>query len=297
MSMGYEYGGAAGGGYSGYGGGGDYGGGGGGYGQGDFGFGGVAGGGFMNDNNASGEKKKGENTRNKVLVPLTVKMLHALPQIDEGALDFQVKLIGMIEGVSPAQTFTVFYLNDGTGKFRCSQYNAPEGFYERNVPMKIIGVVKETHDGKSLNVYHAEPILDYNELTHHQIEVILVHLQKERGPIPGTTTIAKSPAVQPSRGTPLFNAPGGTGVTPGVGGINLQFDNKADDIRQRILRQFVIFQNDGGEGIHVDQIFFQLQATGVNINKQKLMQEVTSLTDEGLLYSTIDEYHYHTTEE
>jgi hypothetical protein len=42
---------------------------------------------------------------------------------------------------------------------------------------------------RHLIVYWAEPLVDFNKLTHHLLQIILTHLKHTRGPIPVRTHI------------------------------------------------------------------------------------------------------------
>ena len=50
--------------------------------------------------------------------------------------------------------------------------------------LKILGELRESNQKKYLEVIDVAPLTDWNELTHHLLEVVFVHLQNTRGPIP-----------------------------------------------------------------------------------------------------------------
>lgn len=50
--------------------------------------------------------------------------------------------------------------------------------------MKVIGNVKAYDNKTHVLVYDASVVTDFNELTYHLLDVILVHCQQTKGPIP-----------------------------------------------------------------------------------------------------------------
>lgn len=66
--------------------------------------------------------------------------------------------------------------------------------------MRVVGTMK-VYDGKiHMQVFDASPVEDWNELTYHLLDVILVHNLQTRGPIPGSAAATASSA--PAFGTP-----------------------------------------------------------------------------------------------
>ena len=50
--------------------------------------------------------------------------------------------------------------------------------------IRAIGPVKSYEVRMHMQVHHISAVDDWNELSHHLLEVIFVHLQNTKGPIP-----------------------------------------------------------------------------------------------------------------
>jgi hypothetical protein len=53
-----------------------------------------------------------------------------------------------------------------------------------NAFVRIVGQLREYEGRKHVLIYDIAPINDWNELTHHLLQIVLVHLQNTKGPIP-----------------------------------------------------------------------------------------------------------------
>lgn len=64
-------------------------------------------------------------------------------------------------------------------------------FYDRvNMHVKVFGSLREYEGKRHVLIYKIAPLTDFNELTHHMLETVLLHLQNTRGPIPGSAAAA-----------------------------------------------------------------------------------------------------------
>ena len=60
--------------------------------------------------------------------------------------------------------------------------------------VKVFGSMRQYEGKRHVLIYKIAPLTDYNELTHHLLETVLIHLQNTRGPIPGSTAaVAATP--------------------------------------------------------------------------------------------------------
>ena len=50
--------------------------------------------------------------------------------------------------------------------------------------VKIVGQLREYEGRKHVLIYDIAPVTDWNELTHHLLQIVYVHLQNTKGPIP-----------------------------------------------------------------------------------------------------------------
>ena len=69
--------------------------------------------------------------------------------------------------------------------------------------VRVIGQLREYEEKKSILILNMTVIEDFNELSHHLLEVMLNHLQNTKGPILGAG--ASSVSTKMGMGTPSFN--------------------------------------------------------------------------------------------
>lgn len=52
--------------------------------------------------------------------------------------------------------------------------------------VKVFGSMRQYENKRHVLIYKITPLTDFNEMTHHMLETVLVHLQNTQGPIPGS---------------------------------------------------------------------------------------------------------------
>ena len=89
--------------------------------------------------------------------------------------------------------------------------------YREGKLVRVFGQLREYEGKKSILVVNMAVIEDWNELTHHLLEVTLQHLQSTKGPVPGTVSGGAALKI----GTPSFGQamPGGQSQFYQTGGI------------------------------------------------------------------------------
>lgn len=101
-----------------------------------------------------------------------------------------VRVIGMVESVEQHSTNINFRINDGTGSFPCkiwSDQNSTDRYVHirKNEIVRLFGTVREfggqDGSGRYIQVFFSGPIVDFNEVTHHLLDIIHVHLQRTKG--------------------------------------------------------------------------------------------------------------------
>jgi replication factor A2 len=287
-SFGYEYGGDNGAGLYG----------GGGYGGMDVMGNGDAGAGFAVDNKA--DQKKSRDSAS--IIPTTVKMLNQaemaagaeLYQIDECDLH-TAKIVGTVQSLTKSSTNITFMVDDGTGTIECKlwiQSDSPlpvkvEKITELSL-VRVHGKLKEFGGAKSLLVFDISPIVDWNEMTHHNLNVILTHLQHTKGPIPGSEAADK--AGQFGMGAAMSGA---AGLAPNAANVNLnsQMNPAASTTIDRIEKAFANVVTDEGLSIHAILQTIN-QDGGPPLTLGGVQQVCTDLETNGRMYSTIDEEHF-----
>eukprot|EP01037_Dinobryon_pediforme_P030436 gene30436-34520_t len=164
-----------------------------GYGGGGFGFGDM-GGGFMGgaeEQKKSGEKKSRDRQN---FMPVTLKQLSSsrggdeVYRVDDVELH-TVKLVGTISQFHDETTNYSFKINDGTGEIDCKKWkdnDSPSIFnaLREGQTARVVGTIREFAGRSHLLVYSVAPVTNFNEVTHHILDVIFTHLQNTKGKVP-----------------------------------------------------------------------------------------------------------------
>jgi len=314
-----SYGGYGGDGYDGYGGGGG-GGGDGGYG-GYSGFGGGedggGGGGFMADMGSSQGGGGGGSARPKVdsITPVTIRQLKAAEETPEGTflLDGRpiqkVILVARIVSINAKESNTQYQIEDSTGSFSASWWEdqgAPTQGFEQGMYVKVFGQVRVFSGRRSLSVFTMRTVEDHNEITHHDLEVILTHLQVTKGSAnpmlrAGAATAGADSHAAPGAAAPMFNAfnpaPGGQPIQASGAGAAGGAGGNSDLVRHIMTIFNKPEVEDLESGISVRQAFMELQNLGVSATEAQVKKIVHELMQDGHLYSTVDDDHYKSTGE
>lgn len=263
-------------------------------------YGDMGGFGGFDQNKGESEKK----TKNKKHIPTSVKQLNDAQKHEsdsyliDGVEMSTVKLMGTMLGKEEHATNVKFFVNDGSGIMECKQWVDKEGGMTRLQNMSdgcMIGVCGNLrdYDGvKHIQVFDARPVENFNEITHHILDVILTHCQSTKGPIPGSAAAAGSKVGGIEQQTPMRMGAGQMMMSGDRGG---QIKNEGEG---SLLEQVhSVYKKCGQQfGMHYDQAIQMLRHEGVSITRQQLEQEVSKLETDGRLYTTTDEEHHMTTE-
>lgn len=171
-----------------------------------------SGGGFLEQGgNASADKKRSRDRES--LTPVTIKQIKGSTNDgDSIKLDgvdlFLVKIMGFIENVEEHSTNLTYQLNDGTGVIECKDWiskdagsNSAPSSHRENTFVSVTGNLREYEGRTHIQVYNISTVVNFNEMTHHLLDVILVHCQNTRGPIP-VPLDTKSASMSASMSTP-----------------------------------------------------------------------------------------------
>lgn len=268
----------------GYGGSGMGGGGGGGYTQSPGGFGSPA--------PTQGERKS--RTRAQQIVPCTVSQLLSATQTDEifkiGEVELsQVTIVGIVKHAEKAPTNILYKVDDmtsapmdvrqwvDTDEASCESIVVPPGSY-----VKVAGHLRSFQNKKSVVAFKIAPIEDMNEFVSHMLEVVQAHM------ILNSQSMSSGGGSATVHSTPARMGMGETGGTFG-GGNDMQI-NGLTPHQSQILN--LIKSCRGSEGMAFDDLKARLHGTNVNTIKQAL----EFLSNEGHIYSTVDDDHFKSTD-
>ncbi|XP_010525873.1 PREDICTED: replication protein A 32 kDa subunit A [Tarenaya hassleriana] len=264
----------------------------------------FSGGGFMSSQPSQAYDSSPSTAKNREfqgLVPVTVKQIMEAFQSggDKSGLVINdiavtnVTLVGLVfEKNDTKFTEVSFALDDGTGKIDCKRW-VNEAFDTREMEMvkdgtyvRLNGHLKSFQGKKQLLVFSVRPITDFNEVTFHYIECIHFYSRNSKSQQVGSVT--QSPMANSSVNATFQ---GGSNTIQAASSNHVSSQNEGggrknlDEMILDYLKQPSC--TDQQQGIHLDEISQQLK-----IPKNKLENVIHSLESDGLIYSTIDEFHF-----
>ncbi|XP_056142596.1 replication protein A 32 kDa subunit isoform X2 [Lampris incognitus] len=226
-------------------------------------------GGFASPSLSQGGEKKGR-TRATQLIPCTVSQLMSAVQTDEafriGEVEIsQVTLVGVIRSTEKSMTNIQYKVDDMT----CA-------------PMDVKQWV-DTENHKSVVAYNIRPLEDMNEITSHMLEVVQAHMQlsKPQTVVGGGGEMSRSG---------VGNMGGMGGVSGGYSGANDMAYNGLNPNQNQVLR--LIRSCPDAQGISIQDLKQRLSGMSLAVIKQA----VEFLSNEGHIFSTIDEDHFKSTD-
>eukprot|EP00697_Spironema_sp_BW2_P013364 gnl/Spiro4/3408_TR1655_c0_g1_i1.p1 gnl/Spiro4/3408_TR1655_c0_g1~~gnl/Spiro4/3408_TR1655_c0_g1_i1.p1 ORF type:complete len:162 (+),score=25.57 gnl/Spiro4/3408_TR1655_c0_g1_i1:70-555(+) len=123
------------------------------------------------------------------LRPVTIAQIRRAPKPSDESTYFwidghfvsQVSVVArLLRELSPAAS-TVIVVSDGTGQINVhTDANIPSSAYY----VRILGTLHQFHSLPYISAFHIRPVVDYNEITYHLLDVIRVHLWLTRTPFP-----------------------------------------------------------------------------------------------------------------
>lgn len=254
---------------------------------------------------------EGKKERNQTLRPVSIFQLkEATPNGEDGfVVDGteigQIDLIGVVRSVDEKTTKRTYLIEDHTGTMEVTHWmneddgdgetdaenDCREGMYAR-----VIGHLKVFNDVRSINAFKIQPVRDYNEITTNMLDTLYQHLRCIKGPLdgprPGAGNAGSAQAAGSFGGARPQTTGGGT-ETYG-GSFQARDDNagSGNPIQNSVLE--AIKGSDSEAGISVDEIESALK--GRNYGQDKIREAIDWLSNEGHVYSTIDDDHYKSTD-
>ncbi|KAL6965776.1 hypothetical protein U1Q18_036832 [Sarracenia purpurea var. burkii] len=242
-----------------------------------------------------------KNRDTQPLIPLTVKQISQALQSSDDKSNFiidgvdvnNVTLVGKVFNKAERVTDVSFVIDDGTGRIECSRWvneavdtkemdGISDGMYVR-----VHGHLKGFQGKKQLMVFSIRPLTDYNEIAYHFAECMYVHLDNTKllqKPLvrDHTMNMPNSAVTTPSKGYQAA-APNQYTGHHGIDGLK-----GIDQMVMDYLQQPSCLARE--KGVHVNEIAQQLSTPA-----EKITISIKCLEEEGLVYSTIDEYHFKST--
>ncbi|XP_052170797.1 replication protein A 32 kDa subunit A-like [Diospyros lotus] len=243
-----------------------------------------------------------KNRETSGLVPVTVKHISEATNSGDDKSNFviggvdvtNVTVVGMVYDKAVRNTDVAFSLDDGTGRINCNRW-VNEAFDNKEMEeiqdgmyVRVNGCLKSFKGTTALVAFSVRPVTNFDEISFHFIECIHFHLQNSSTRLQGdATTQPQSVALNTtthdgSTGyqTGLTNHLSGQFTVEGLKGI--------DQMVLDYLQQPLNYERE--RGIHRDEISQKLK-----VPVEKIMESIRTLEEEGLIYSTIDEFHFKST--
>ncbi|KAH9622251.1 hypothetical protein KSS87_011774 [Heliosperma pusillum] len=249
--------------------------------------------------------------------------------IIDGAPITNVKLVGIVADMMQKVTDVSFVLDDGTGCIGCKRW-LNEAFdrkqmeaIENGMHVLLIGHLKnvkgntevvafnvryglvpisvsrsvlsdQKNEAKSFSdlptvsiVTNMEPVSNFDEVTLHNVECIHQHMLNKKSQ--KGDPLAPSQISDSSQSTPIKTESNGFHLSSPANQFSVQMSvDGLKDIDQRVIEYLQQSSSLAQErGVHRDDI-----ARHLKLPVEKIMQSITCLEEEGLIYSTIDEFHF-----
>lgn len=258
--------------------------------------GGAPGGGFLSQNQDMSGSGGQKNKNRQTLASVTIRQLLDANQESpddtfriDGADVHMVSVVANILNISEQATFITYGVEDTTGAINAKQFidtddehqaKARASFRE-GVYVKIIGVLRVYNDEKHLTAYDIRLVEDHNMVTHHFLEAIYTHMTRTKGP-------------QPQGGSSQYSKPSTARSNLASDMSAVKQDNSNSPLMEKIQE---IFRQNGvndedDQGLNVMQVVAALPGHTEN----EIRRTIRELSDEGWLYSTIDEEHFKSTD-
>ncbi|WCJ41688.1 Replication protein A 32 kDa subunit A [Euphorbia peplus] len=235
------------------------------------------------------------------VIPLTVKQISEASQSGDEKSNFSVdgvdltnvSVVGMVFDKAEKATDVGFVLDDGTGRIGCRRW-VNDNFdtkemskIEDGMYVRVNGHLKSFQSIKQIVAFSVRPVTNFDEVAFHFIDCIHTHLQHVKSQ-------KGSGFVQPQMVDSSLNTPGRGGSNEQASSIQISKQYSVDGLKdcdQLVLDHLQQSSNMGQEkGVHMDELCQKLK-----LPLQKIKDSIRCLEDEGLVYSTIDEFHYKST--
>lgn len=255
-------------------------------------------GGFASPAASQGGEKKGR-ARASQIVPCTVSQImcatHAEDVFKVGNVEVsQVTLVGIIRTVDKSMTNIQYKVDDMTGApMDVKQWVdtedpsvdstvIPPGTY-----IKVSGNLRSFQNNRSVVAFSMRPLEDMNEITSHMLEVVQAHMMLSK---PEAMQVNEGGGGGMNSGASSMSRPAMGGTGGGYSGANDMSSNGLNPSQNQVLR--LIRSCSDAQGISI--VDLKQRLSGMSMAAIKLAVEF--LSNEGHIFSTIDEDHFKSTD-
>ncbi|XP_033126129.1 replication protein A 32 kDa subunit-like [Anneissia japonica] len=240
---------------------------------------------------ASQSTQKQDKPKN--FMPCTIAQIKMSEQVDDyfriGDVNIhQVTVIGLVRRIEVQATCVLYELDDMTAptmEIRQWSDTTDEGetttmMHKENTYVRVAGNVRVFNNKRILSVFKILPILDLNEISLHMLEVIHSHMLHTKAAANMSSGFGQSTSmmVTPMKGGggASFNGGGNNGLT-GV---------------QNQVHQLINAHVGDQTGISITTLCSRLKG----VSKDAIKNALEFLSNEGHIYSTIDDDHFKSTD-
>lgn len=254
-------------------------------------------GGFMANtsfDSQSMSQDKQKSQKNLSMVPVTValiknstyNMMEDVCEID-GIKLHQVSFVGLICEVQENTTHLAYEIDDLTGgritvkRWIDKEDNVEDqSQFREDTYVRVYGYIK-VHDGekKTIVAFSVNRLVDFNELTYHMLAVIHARLKMKQ------IANADNSMMSPGTGENMQ-----FGNSSGQRDFGQNMDNSGMSKTQAQVLQ-IISGTSSSEGMAMDDIRRKMQG----VSESEIRKAVEFLSNEGHVYSTIDDDHFRST--
>lgn len=243
----------------------------------------------LNDSSPAPAKSR----ENQGLVPVTVKQISEATQSGDEKSNFvingvdlnNVTLVGLVFEKVERNTDVNFVLDDGTGRIKCRRwinenFDAKEMEEVKNgMYVRVFGHLKSFQGVRQLVAFAVRPVTNFDEVPFHFIDCIHNYLTTKIK-IEGITSVNPSSVAS--------NAPNGS-QAPSSNPVYAQYSVDGLKDCDKLIIDYLKEHSDMNDerGIHINELSRELK-----LPMDKITLSLKTLGDDGLVYSTIDDYHY-----
>ncbi|KAF8783370.1 replication protein A 32 kDa subunit-A-like [Argiope bruennichi] len=253
-----------------------------------------SGGGFLNtsaiNSPSTSDKKKPDRITN--VVPCTIAQIHSMPESDDslkiGSLSAKIiTFVGFVKSADIQTTKITYIVTDHTGPAIEVQMwlgetdeqkkkvdEIPEESYAR-----VTGAVRSMKGKRHVIAFNVQPIQHLNELTMHIAEVIHTSMS--------VAVMDKQSATSGLGSSSMMTS----GTTESAMDTFDAGNSRKLTKPQQLVKQAIINCKDE-QGINVMELYNSLKS----LSRQSIQEALDFLSNEGHIYSTIDEDHFKSTD-
>ncbi|KAK8545363.1 hypothetical protein V6N13_066649 [Hibiscus sabdariffa] len=234
------------------------------------------------------------------LVPATVKMISEASQSGDEKSNFiidgvdvaNVTAVGMAFNKNSRPSDIRFQLDDGTGRIECIRWITEKidtremDALEDGTYVRVNGHLQSYQGKKQLSAFSVRLVTNFDEVTCHFIECIHFHLQNSKAQSQGAALASQK--ADSSFSTPVRGASSGH-QSALSNDFSMQYNSDGLKSFDKMVLNYLQQPSniDREMGVHVDELSQQLK-----VPVAKIKDAIEFLEREGLVYSSIDDYHY-----